>query len=127
MEPDAALRRVNASFAARLGYSSQELQGASLLSLTHPDEVAASRELMRSLLASERPSLADRRRNLDRRAVTARRSPGFDGRRGAGQHRDCWLRTMKVTSARIRGRPQKGAQKGASERGASFAIAPAKT
>ena len=57
MASDATLRRVNEAFAAMLGYSIRELGGTSLLSLTHPDDVASSREAIRSLVAGVRESM----------------------------------------------------------------------
>ena len=43
---DGRLLRVNRAFAAMLGYSIEELQSMDFLALTHPDDVAASRETM---------------------------------------------------------------------------------
>ncbi|MBK7395800.1 MAG: PAS domain S-box protein [Myxococcales bacterium] len=53
MGSDASLRRVNEAFAAMLGFSTEDLVGTSLFSLTHPEDVTASREVVRGLLAGE--------------------------------------------------------------------------
>lgn len=52
--PDGKLLRVNAAFGAMLGYSVEELQTISFASITHPDDLAESRECIRALLAGER-------------------------------------------------------------------------
>jgi PAS domain S-box-containing protein len=51
--PDGRLMRVNPAFAAMLGYSVEEMQKVSFAAITHPDDVAESRECMRALLADE--------------------------------------------------------------------------
>ena len=51
--PDGSILRVNTALASMGGYSVEELQGASILALTHPDDLPAAREAMRALLAGE--------------------------------------------------------------------------
>ncbi len=60
--PEGAWLRVNRALAAMLGYSSEELLSTSLLTLTHPDDVAETREATRALLAGERETVAFERR-----------------------------------------------------------------
>ena len=52
--PDGKLLRVNAAFARMLGLSIEELQQANFAEITHPDDLAGSREVIRCLLANER-------------------------------------------------------------------------
>ena len=52
--PDGRLLQVNAAFGAMLGYSPDEMQAVSFAAITHPDDVAESRECIRALLAGER-------------------------------------------------------------------------
>ncbi|MCC6746801.1 MAG: PAS domain S-box protein [Deltaproteobacteria bacterium] len=51
--PDGTLLRVNRAFGEMLGYSVGELQAISFVTITHPDDLAESRECVRSLLAGE--------------------------------------------------------------------------
>lgn len=51
--PDGRLLRVNPAFGAMLGYSVEEMQTLSFASITHPDDLAESRECVRALLAGE--------------------------------------------------------------------------
>jgi PAS domain S-box-containing protein len=51
---DGRLLRVNRALADMLGYTREELQATNFAVLTHPDDVAASRELIRCLMAGER-------------------------------------------------------------------------
>lgn len=53
---DGSLSRVNRAFAELLGYPAGELAALPWTKLTHPDDVAASAELVRSLLAGEASS-----------------------------------------------------------------------
>jgi PAS domain S-box-containing protein len=62
--PDGRLVRVNAAFGAMLGYSLEELQTISFASITHPDDVAESRECVRALLAGERDTWTMEKRYL---------------------------------------------------------------
>jgi PAS domain S-box-containing protein len=52
--PDGRLLRVNSAFGAMLGYSVEEMQTISFGAITHPDDLAESRECIRALLAGER-------------------------------------------------------------------------
>ena len=52
--PDGTLLRVNRSFCELLGYSADELQTLTFYSITHPDDLAETRECVRALLAGER-------------------------------------------------------------------------
>ena len=63
--PDEKLQRVNPAFRNLLGYSAEELASISLAEITHPDDLAESRECMRSLLAGDRDSWA-----MDKRYFT---------------------------------------------------------
>jgi len=56
--PDGVWLRVNRALAAMLGYSAEELRATSFLTLTHPDDVAKTREAARALLAGERETTA---------------------------------------------------------------------
>ncbi len=51
--PDGKLLRVNRAFGEMLGYSLEEMQKVSFAEITHPDDVAESRECVRALLAGE--------------------------------------------------------------------------
>ena len=51
--PDGGLLRVNEAFANMLGYKIKEIQQTNFLQITHPDDVAESRECVRCLLAGE--------------------------------------------------------------------------
>jgi PAS domain S-box-containing protein len=50
---DGKLLRVNRAFGDMLGYSLEEMQQVSFVEITHPDDVAESRECIRALLAGE--------------------------------------------------------------------------
>ncbi|MBN2077341.1 MAG: PAS domain S-box protein [Spirochaetes bacterium] len=52
--PDGRLLQVNRAFADMLGYSIEELREITFADITHPDDLAESRECMRSLLAGDR-------------------------------------------------------------------------
>ncbi len=60
--PDGSWLRFNAALATMFGYSVDELRATSFLELTHPDDLAATREAARSLLAGEHHSLAFEKR-----------------------------------------------------------------
>ncbi len=62
--PDGTILRANQALAAMLGYSVEELQAVSYLSLSHPDDLAETREGIRAFLAGERGSLAFEKRLL---------------------------------------------------------------
>jgi two-component system cell cycle sensor histidine kinase/response regulator CckA len=70
---DGTLDRVNPALCRLLGYSKEELARISFALVTHPDDVAASREWVRSLLAGEREAASGERRYLtkDGRTVWA--------------------------------------------------------
>jgi PAS domain S-box-containing protein len=53
---DGRLIKVNRAFASMLGLSIEELQQVTLAEITHPDDIAASWECIRSVLASEHQS-----------------------------------------------------------------------
>ncbi len=59
--PDGAILHANTALASMLGYSTEQMAGASLLSMIHPDDRPAVREAMRVLLGGERMQLLDRR------------------------------------------------------------------
>ena len=50
---DARLITVNQAFARMLGYSAEQLQANNFLSVTHPDDVALSRDALQSLLSGK--------------------------------------------------------------------------
>lgn len=52
--PEGKLLQVNQALADMLGYSVEEMQQLDFAQVTHPDDVAASREYIRSLMAGER-------------------------------------------------------------------------
>ncbi len=54
--PDGRLNRVNAALCAMLGYTLEELQEKTFAVITHPDDLAASVECVRSLVSGERNS-----------------------------------------------------------------------
>ena len=54
--PEGKLLSVNAAFAGLMGLAIGELQQLNFASVTHPDDIAESRECVRSLLAKERVS-----------------------------------------------------------------------
>jgi PAS domain S-box-containing protein len=64
--PDGRLMRVNKAFAEMLGRSIEEVQDLNFASVTHPDDVAESRECIRSLLAGERATYRMDKRYLHR-------------------------------------------------------------
>jgi len=72
--PDGRLLRVNPAFCALLGYSSEEMHGRSFAAITHPDDVARSRECARALLAHEQETCTIDKRYLrkDGRSVWTR-------------------------------------------------------
>ncbi len=72
--PDGRLQRVNQAFCDLVGYSSEELATLPFDSITHPDDIVASREGAAGLLAGERETWSMEKRYLtkDRRIVWAR-------------------------------------------------------
>ena len=64
--PDGRLLRVNPELCRMLGYSADELATMSWMALTHPDDVAESRECVRALLAGEAESWAMDKRYIAR-------------------------------------------------------------
>jgi PAS domain S-box-containing protein len=52
--PDGKLLNVNQAFADMLGLSIEELEQVTFVEITHPDDIAKSRECIRSLFAGER-------------------------------------------------------------------------
>ena len=52
--PDGRLMRVNPAFGAMLGYSLEEMNQIPFAEITHPDDLAESKECVRCLLAGER-------------------------------------------------------------------------
>ena len=64
--PDGRILQINRAFAAMLGYSVEEMQGRNLEELTHPDDIAAGRECIQSLLANECATCRMERRYIHR-------------------------------------------------------------
>ena len=64
--PDGRLLRVNAAFSSMLGYSIEELQTFNFADVTHPDDVALSREVVRSVLAGEQRVVRFEKRYIHR-------------------------------------------------------------
>lgn len=64
--PDGRLLQVNPAFAEMLGYAVEELQALDFARVTHPDDLAASRECVRCLLAGEQSSYRLQKRYLHR-------------------------------------------------------------
>ncbi|MBN1607365.1 MAG: PAS domain S-box protein [Polyangiaceae bacterium] len=62
--PDGNLGRVNRAFCTLLGYSREELEAKSFEDVTHPQDLAATRECVRCLLAGEQPSYRMEKRYL---------------------------------------------------------------
>lgn len=54
--PDGKLSRINQAFCDLLGYSREELEAMNFADITHPDDLAESRESVRILLAGEATS-----------------------------------------------------------------------
>jgi PAS domain S-box-containing protein len=54
--PNGNLMKTNRAFAEMLGYRIEEIQDVNFLELTHPDDSATSREIVRSLLSGEQTS-----------------------------------------------------------------------
>lgn len=79
--PNGRLVRVNKALCDMLGYSAEELQSFTFASVTHPDDLPESVELVRSLLAGERGSV-----DVDKRYLTR------DGRVVWAHVRVCLLR-----------------------------------
>jgi two-component system cell cycle sensor histidine kinase/response regulator CckA len=72
--PNGRLLRVNPAFCALLGYSAEEMQSGSFMTITHPDDVGPSQECARALLAGEQETCTIDKRYLrkDGRPVWAR-------------------------------------------------------
>src|SRR5579885_247743 len=64
--PDGRFRRVNAAACRLFGYRAEELLAMTALDLTHPDDIAASQEQMRRLLAGEAASILFEKRYIRR-------------------------------------------------------------
>ena len=64
--PDGRLLQVNRAFAEMLGYTVAELQQLDFARVTHPDDIAESRECIRCLIAGERDSYHMEKRYLHR-------------------------------------------------------------
>lgn len=52
--PDGKLLKINNAFAQMLGYTVEEMQSVNFAAITHPDDMAGSRECIRCLMAGER-------------------------------------------------------------------------
>ena len=61
---DGTLLRVNPAFGAMLGYTAEEMQSISFSSITHPEDIAESRECIRALVAGERDTWVMQKRYL---------------------------------------------------------------
>jgi PAS domain S-box-containing protein len=61
---DGQLMRVNPAFCEMLGYTAEEMQRLSFASITHPDDLAESREGVRAMLAGERDAWDTQKRYL---------------------------------------------------------------
>ncbi len=79
--PDGRLIRVNKALCDFIGYSAEELHSLSFASVTHPDDVPASAEMLQALLAGERDIV-----DLEKRYLTR------DGRVVWARVRTCLLR-----------------------------------
>ncbi len=64
--PDGRFLRVNAAACRLFGYRAEELLAMTALDLTHPDDIAASQEQMRRLLAGEAASILFEKRYIRR-------------------------------------------------------------
>ena len=64
--PDGRLARANQALCAMLGYSAAELERMSFADITHPDDMASSRECIRALLAGELQTCQLEKRYLHR-------------------------------------------------------------
>jgi PAS domain S-box-containing protein len=64
--PDGRLARVNQALCAMLGYPAAELERMSFADITHPDDMASSRECIRALLEGERQTYQLEKRYLHR-------------------------------------------------------------
>jgi PAS domain S-box-containing protein len=64
--PDGRLLEVNRTFAAMLGRTVAEMEELNFASITHPNDLAESRECIRSLIAGERNSYSMEKRYLHR-------------------------------------------------------------
>ncbi|MDD5564830.1 MAG: PAS domain S-box protein, partial [Thermoanaerobaculaceae bacterium] len=64
--PDGRVSRVNPALCRLLGYTAAELEGVSFEAITYPEDIPASREGLRSLLAGERSSWATEKRYVTR-------------------------------------------------------------
>ena len=64
--PDGRVFRVNPALCQLLGYRAVELEGLSFEAITYPEDIPASREGLRSLLAGERSSWAIEKRYVAR-------------------------------------------------------------
>ncbi|HPV42804.1 MAG TPA: PAS domain S-box protein [Spirochaetota bacterium] len=64
--PDGRLLQVNRAFADMLGYSIEEMQKVDFVRLTHPEDLAESRECVRLLLAGERDRYRMEKRYIHR-------------------------------------------------------------
>lgn len=69
-KPDGSLLQVNRAFADMLGYSIEELHRLNFAHITHPDDVAESRECIRSLVAGEQTDCRFEKRYLHKNGDT---------------------------------------------------------
>jgi PAS domain S-box-containing protein len=67
--PDGKLLQINKTFADMLGYTIGELQRVNFAEITHPDDIAESRECIRCLLANERESYRMEKRYISKGGV----------------------------------------------------------
>ena len=62
--PDGKLLHINEAFAGMLGYTTEEMQQLNFAAITHPDDLAKSRESIRCLLANEQETYSMEKRYL---------------------------------------------------------------
>jgi len=67
---DGKLKKVNRAFCEMLGYTAQELQEKGFAEVTHPDDVAKSKESVRTLLAGEHPMYRFEKRYIRKDGAT---------------------------------------------------------
>jgi PAS domain S-box-containing protein len=64
--PDGALLKINQTFADMLGYTIEKMEQLNIADVTNPDDIAESRECIRSLLAGERATYRMEKRYIQK-------------------------------------------------------------